>query len=250
MGRPPGVKNQDHAAARQQILEAAGQQLVREPQSSMRELARAAGVSPPTLVHYFASRTDVVAALFDDAHRHALVHLHEIAAGALPPVDVSLSFVLHFIHRGLIDSGVADLHALGLSLGPKDAVVGPAYLNDVLEPSLQALEARLERHVGRGELVVTDTRAAALALLAPLVVAVLHQHALGGDRCRPLDIEAFLAVHVSAFVRAWSPHPSSAPASAATATAPATSSTKKATKKATMKATKPRSKPATAKRSR
>ncbi len=48
-----------------------------------------------------------------------------------------------------------------------------------------------------------EIRAAALAFLSPVIVALLHQHDLSGARCRPLDIPALLERHVERFVEAY-----------------------------------------------
>ncbi|WP_437929371.1 hypothetical protein WMF37_08890 [Sorangium sp. So ce291] len=56
---------------------------------------------------------------------------------------------------------------------------------------------RLARHVAAGELAPCDLRHAALALLGPLLLALLHQGPLGGRVCGPLDLDAFAATHQS-----------------------------------------------------
>jgi hypothetical protein len=105
-------------------------------------------------------------------------------------------------------AGILDkLHALGLAVGMMDPTLGPEYLRQILEPTVEALEARLARHVARGELRAGDLRHMALSLVAPPLVALLHQGALGGAGTRPLSYEAFCADHVDAFVRAWAPIP-------------------------------------------
>lgn len=173
--------------------------------ASERALSRAAGVSMPTLRHYFATRDELIAAVFAHARRAALVHLHEIAAGALAPVRESVQWTLAFIVDGLTRFDLAGLHALGLRVGLRQPALGPAYLADVLEPTLVAVEARLERHAARGELRAHCGRAAALDLVAPALLAVLHQRELGGAACRPLNLQHFLDAHAEAFVRGWSP---------------------------------------------
>lgn len=215
MARPPGRKNRDHAEERDAILDRARARLLQADGAgaSMRELARAADVSPPTLHHYFVDRDALIAALLAREHASALPYLHHIAAGPLSPLSSSLSEVLGYIVAGLVESGLAELHAFGLQVGLRSAL-GTTYLNDVLEPSLQALEARLERHLGRGDLDgrwFSEPRAlrlAALQLLSPLLLAVLHQRQLGGARCRALAIDdGLIALHVAAFVRAWGATP-------------------------------------------
>ncbi|MDP3505037.1 MAG: TetR/AcrR family transcriptional regulator C-terminal domain-containing protein [Myxococcales bacterium] len=149
-------------------------------------------------------------------HTSALPYLHHIATGELPPLRESLIGVLGYILSGLTDSGLAELHVLGLRSGLKHPALGPAYLTEVLEPSLVALETRLQRHAARGELRGENTRVAALQLVSPVLLAVLHQRELGGTTCRPLDLPAFLEPHVDAFLRAWSARkPASEPGSTA-----------------------------------
>jgi hypothetical protein len=78
----------------------------------------------------------------------------------------------------------------------------------VLEPTLQAFEQRLRVHAARGELdVAADDdaalRAAGLAFLAPVLLALMHQHGLSGTVCRPLDVPQLVQMHVKRFVRAY-----------------------------------------------
>ena len=59
-------------------------------------------------------------------------------------------------------------------------------------------------HRDRGELRAgADLRYAALAFVAPLLLALLHQVELSGRTCRPLDLEGFLDAHVEGFVAGW-----------------------------------------------
>jgi AcrR family transcriptional regulator len=169
----------------------------------MRDLARAIDVSTPTLRHYFVTREALIEAVLAKEHASALPYLHHIATGPLPPLRESISEVMGYILSGLIDSGVQELHVLGLRAGLKSPALGPAYLTQVLEPSLTALETRLQRHASRGEVRCENSRVAALQLLSPVLLAVLHQRQLGGDQCRPLGLSAFVESHVEAFVRAW-----------------------------------------------
>ena len=40
-------------------------------------------------------------------------------------------------------------------------------------------------------------------VFSPLLLALLHQHDLGGTRCRPLSLPALIDEHVRVFVRAY-----------------------------------------------
>ena len=89
-----------------------------------------------------------------------------------------------------------------LAAGMDDPALGPATVDALLEPVLQAVEARLGVHRDRGELAAdADLRHAALALVSPLLLGLLHQRSLGGSGCRPLDLRRSRRIHVARFVR-------------------------------------------------
>ncbi|WP_438008876.1 TetR/AcrR family transcriptional regulator [Sorangium sp. So ce321] len=206
MGRPAGSRNPDFEATREQLARSALARLM-EPGgagASLRELAAAAGVSVATMRHYFGGREGVVAAALARAHGDGLRYLVEVATGPLDPLPRSLGWLLAQVIEGFRRGPLSRLHALGLAAGLGDAALGPAYVNELLEPTLKAAEARLARHVAAGELAPCDLRHAALALLGPLLLALLHQGPLGGRVCRPLDLDAFAATHLDAFLRAFS----------------------------------------------
>ncbi|WP_195908597.1 hypothetical protein [Novosphingobium sp. Gsoil 351] len=91
----------------------------------------------------------------------------------------------------------------GLAEGLGHPTTGPAFIDNLLEPMLAAVEARLAHHVAAGEMREGGTRAAAINRAAPVMVAVLHQRLLGGEIIRPLSLDGFLGQHADAFVRAW-----------------------------------------------
>jgi hypothetical protein len=113
---------------------------------------------------------------------------------------------LHWLLRSLVmgwRAAVGSIHALGFTAGLGDRHLGPAYVNEVLEPTLQATEHRLKRHVAAGDLERCNVRHAALALLSPVVLGLFHQDNLFGRTCRPLNLDAFLQDHLERFLRAY-----------------------------------------------
>jgi hypothetical protein len=128
-------------------------------------------------------------------------HLLEAASRPIEDVAESLRWLLQHVLNGW-RQGVAQIHRLGLREGIGVPVAGRAYVNMVLEPTLQAAEARLARHVALGHLQPCDLRLAALQLVSPLVLALLHQDALDGKQCRILDIDAMIPAHVGLFLAA------------------------------------------------
>jgi AcrR family transcriptional regulator len=216
VGRPLGSKNPEYERRRRRLLDAAMPRLIADHgTTSLNELAAEVGVSVPTLRHYFGDRAGMVAAALRRQKRRARPHLEQIAVPASPDLAASLAGFLHELAGAWRAFGVGPLFAAGLAMGLQETAAGPAYLDGVLEPTLAAVEARLRAHAGAGALRVAaddadGLRAAALALLSPVVLALLHQDALGGAACRALDVPAFVRAHVDGFVRGWGRPPAAA----------------------------------------
>ena len=205
MGRPTGSHNATYDARREALAEAiAAAMLGSDEPPSLRGLATATGVSVPTVRHYFGDLDGAIEAGFTAWLAQGETWLAVTAdPGPLGPAE-SLSMFLRLLAQGW-ERAVGQIHAVGLSLGLGHGARGPAYLDLLFEPTLQALEARLAVHQSRGELREGDPRVMAIGLLAPSFVALLHQRQLGGAACRPLDEGVFSAQHLDAFLRAWGP---------------------------------------------
>jgi hypothetical protein len=125
-------------------------------------------------------------------------------ARADAPFAASIPALLAYAAAGFREAGLTATHAMGLAEGLRDPALGHAYLASALDPTLDAVATRLAAHQARGEMRrEVEPRHAALALLAPLVLACLHQDALGGRAAAPLDVAAFGAAHAAGFVRAY-----------------------------------------------
>ena len=209
MGRPEGSRNPGYTEKRAALAQKLLPRLI-EPDGgrcSLNDLADAADASVPTLKHYFGDRDGVVVAALKSAEALGAVHAEVLASPTSSDLAASMRDAVLHILLGWRSFGVDRVFAGSLALGLGGASAGPAFLTGVLEPTQQALERRLRVHALRGEASIDDgaERAAALGFIAPLLLALLHQGPLGGDRCRPLDVSAFVDAHVKAFVRAWGP---------------------------------------------
>jgi len=203
MGRRTGSRNADYTRSRDSIVDRLATSILWSDRYnlSFNQLARAAGVAPATLRHYLGDRDGVLAATFARLHRAGAPYLAEAASSPRGPPERSLRWFLDDLCEGW-KAGAGRAHALGLSEGLGHRPLGEAYVGHLLEPTLQAVEARIARHVADGELGRCNLRHAALELLGPVVLALLHQDALGGAAVRPLDLGRFLDDHVARFLRA------------------------------------------------
>jgi hypothetical protein len=98
---------------------------------------------------------------------------------------------------------LGDVLAASLCEGLADPQVSPLALAHIIDPAVDALTARLEAHAERGEMIETDLRAAALMLLSPLLLAVLHQDQMKGRESRHIELTGLAEQVSSAFVRAY-----------------------------------------------
>ena len=208
MGRKPGDKNRHHDATRTALAQRAlGAVLEHGARVSLHELARTTDVSIPTLKHYFGDRSQVVAAALRSAKESGAPHIARLASPGTLALDASVRAAVEEIAAAWVPF-IGRLFTAGMGAALFDEHAGPGYLDGILEPTTQALEVRLRAHAERDELAIEPRdelglRVATLQLLSPLVVALMHQHALGGTRCRPLDMHVFVQRHVAVFLRAY-----------------------------------------------
>ncbi len=207
VGRPSGSRNEGYDTRREALARAVIPRLTANdgPRASFADLAEAAAVSVPTLKHYFGDRTGVVSAALRLLGAQGTPWVETIKTPSSADLRVSLLDVATAFSRAWALFGVGRAVGASLALGMHDAVVGPGTVDGVLEPLVQALEARLAVHAAAGTMDLGDDelRLASLAFVSPLLVALLHQHELSGASCRPLDLDHFIDRHVARFVRAW-----------------------------------------------
>lgn len=207
MPRAKGVKNADYETKRRELLDRMMPRFARLDleRPSLRQLAAAAEVTAPTLQHYFGDRTGVVAALLEEYRRRGEQRLtgvsQPIGPFATAVREFTQGFVLGMQARSAVRLG--DMFAATLAEGLADPQISPLALNNLVDPAVDALVARLREHVARGEMVETDLRTAALVLLSPLLMAVFHQDQLGGRTARHMELGRLADEVAAAFVRAY-----------------------------------------------
>lgn len=202
MTRPVGSRNQRYDERRTELARRLRQRLALPGRPGMRELAESAGVTVPTLKHYFGDRDGVVQGVLEAHFAFSGPHMQALRQPS-GSFEKSIFETCAYVDLGLSIPTVTELHTVGLLEGLAHAQAGPHYLSTMLEPVLQGVEARLAVHIEKGEMRPTDARIAALELVSPIFFAHLHQRLLGGQQLRPLDVSAHRTEHVAAFVRAF-----------------------------------------------
>jgi AcrR family transcriptional regulator len=206
--RTYGAKNADHGAKRASMVAAIAPVVMRAApdRPSLREMAKAAGVSVNNLRHYFGTREGVLEAVFESMGIAGEPYIRRAIGFTDLPAPLGLRRLLEEIVAAWTPDELGGLHRSGISEGLGSQELGPAYVTHLLEPTLAVVERMLEIWAERGEVEIAEdqVRAAALALMAPVILALLHQRGLGGERCRALDFAEFIETHVDGFLRGWS----------------------------------------------
>jgi AcrR family transcriptional regulator len=172
---------------------------------SLRELSKRLEVSAATVKHYFQDRNGVLVAALEAFAFTAAPYVAMMGTPIDGDVKTSLKHLLTDLQEAWVKFNVGQFQGGALALGLMNPALGPRYINLVLEPLLQAAEARLAAHVERGDLIEHDVRQGALMLMSPLFFGLLHQSNLSGTKCRPLDVGALVDTVVSQFLAATVP---------------------------------------------
>ncbi len=207
MSRPKGARDADHEAKRRDLLAKMTVHLVRRDgaRASLREMAAAADVSVPTLRHYFGDRAQTLDAVLEECLRRGRPGLDAQRSSDKPFAASIADYAADLVRVLSAPKSVrlGDVFALSMAEGFLDPGLGPSTLRHIVDPTIDALQARLALHVERGEMIETDLRAAAMMLVSPLLVASLHQQQLRGDTQSPMSMDSMIENVVAAFVRAF-----------------------------------------------
>jgi AcrR family transcriptional regulator len=207
VARPAGARNKDFDERRAALARALWDALVAlGPGASLRDLAAHVDATPRTLKHYFGDRAGTFAAAAGDmrARGRAFMDLGAVPMGT--DARASLITSVQMLTGAWVQFGVGRAQAVGLGEGLVAEDRGPVYVAELLEPVVDTYERLIAALMERGDLPpVQDLRVAALALIGPVFVALLHQDTLGGVRCRPLDLDAFVPAHVDGWLRGYGP---------------------------------------------
>ena len=191
MPRTKGSANKETVARKARLLDAVWKAMRAGGGKplSWREMAGAAAVGPATLAHHFGKRDAVVAAVLETRFAEGTGPLHRLATPSSDDVGRCLADALDHMLDGLLDFDVGGVVSVGLAESLHHDTLGPLFVEGGLEPILRALARRLEAHVEAGTLSGgIDTRATALMLAAPVILAYMHQHPLGGADAHPTDL--------------------------------------------------------------
>jgi len=141
MGEPKRAGRAE--ANRRHILAVATRELSRNPDASMDDVARAAGVVRRTVYGHFPSREALIEGITDEAAREVEEALAHAADGAASPVEA-------LVGSAIATWEIGDRYRLLIALARRD--LGGAEIRDHLGPARRRLAAILEEGARQGAL--------------------------------------------------------------------------------------------------
>ena len=206
MPRPKGSRDTDYEEKRRELLRKMTHRIMRREvvRPSLRDLAAAADVTVPTLRHYFGGRPQVIEAILEECLRLGKAGLDAEASSDLPFDQSMRDYARNLISalRTVHQVRLSDIFAVSLAEGLLDPQIAGATLRHIFDPTVETLQARLDLHVKRGEMVSIPTRPAAMMMVSPLLMACLHQDQLRGAEMTPMSLDDLADQVSAAFVRA------------------------------------------------
>jgi AcrR family transcriptional regulator len=203
MGRLKGSRNRDYDARRHALAMSVAGALVDDEGAprSVKELAARVSVTIPTLLHYFGDRDGIVKAAFEAVGVEGAARAGLIETLASRPLAAALQGFATNLVDAFRGFGLGRIFSSGLALSLGHPDLGPTFLRHLLEPTLRHAEQLAAALEVRGELSVPDIRSFAVTFVSPLVLALLHQDALGGRHERALNLDAFIRSHLEMVLR-------------------------------------------------
>jgi TetR/AcrR family transcriptional regulator, mexJK operon transcriptional repressor len=119
---------------------------------SVDEIARAAGVSKPTLYHHFGGKEELFVHILNSACARLLAPIFDPASETRPVSEVMLDLA-HIYTRTVLDPEIIKLHRLFVSEADRFPELSRRYYRTGAQAVYDSLEAFLRARAGTGEIV-------------------------------------------------------------------------------------------------
>jgi AcrR family transcriptional regulator len=145
------------------------------------DISRRAGLSKAGLYLYFESKEEILRGLIEREIAPIARKMRELAdAGADDPLGTLRGLIGAFM-TVLSNPRIAAVPRIVLAIAARFPEIGAYYREHVVEEGVSALAVLHQAGVERGVFRACDSRAAARAIMGPMLMQVLWTHVLGGD---------------------------------------------------------------------
>lgn len=160
------------------------------------DIAARAGVSKGALYLYFETKEALFRAVVHDMVAPNVAALAG-AIGAFPGSFADLvRLILPRAGAMLIASGAGRVVKMVVGEGRNFPELAQAWHDEVINPALSAMRARIERAQAAGEVRPGDSRYHAYSLMGPMLLGVIWREVMEPVGAEPVDLEKLAAQHV------------------------------------------------------
>jgi len=178
---------------RQQILDAAQQVFAAKgfDGASIKDLARAARISPGLLYWYFKDKTDLLVSLLSERIESAFGQLSASVSLDAPPEEFLPQFMRFYI--GTFEQQMnAALFKVMLTNTPSFPIAIRRVQLNVIGRVLSMLQGYFQRQIELGRMRPCDTEMVSRLFMGNIVAFLLLRHVLEDKQSRKLSVEAFV----------------------------------------------------------
>jgi AcrR family transcriptional regulator len=214
-GSRPPARQRRKVARPQELLDAALALFAERGYAATRteEVAQRAGVSKGTLYLYYPSKEELFKAVVR-SNLGALIAEGQEVTGAFEGTTSELLAVLLDTWWDRVGSTpAAGIHKIVIAEARNFPDLAQFYADEVIVPADRLFCSAVQRGIDRGEFRPLPLHETALALVAPMIFAALHQHSIGACPVRMdcgVDPRAMLHAHLDLVLRGMQVRPGSA----------------------------------------
>jgi AcrR family transcriptional regulator len=170
------------------------------------EVASRAGVSKGTLYLYFENKEELLKAVVRESIGRNIAEAQALVENFHGPSTELLRQVIDGWWATIGDSPASGISKLMMSECGNFPEIAAFYVDEVITPAHQVMQATIERGIARGEFrALPDPQLFVRIVIAPLVMLTLWKNSFGPCCNQPLDPQKYLATHLDATLAALRP---------------------------------------------
>lgn len=187
----------------QEILEAAMAVFAQKgfAAARMEDIAARAGVAKGTIYLYFDTKEAVFKALVRESIGGALGRVNDTLSGFDGPSALLLHTALSTVAQLIVMTDRVVLPKIVLAEAGNFPDIVRFYRDEIIDRGLAMLGAIVQRGIDRQEFRAVTPRHAAMAAIAPLLLAAFWRNTFAQFDTEPFDYEGFIATHLDMLLR-------------------------------------------------
>lgn len=186
-----GTKHGGHDEKRRLILRCMAALVFSAPgaRPSFRQFAASAGVSEPTLRHYFKDRDGCVASILEYFGENGQFVWRRLGQAARSP-GAAVSETFEISRTGMMAGGFIQAHTFGVVESAGNPRIAKVYREKILDPAVQAIVTKILATPGMTD-DPQEAGAISWAIFSPLLVLGLRRHFLSDIGSKDAETDSY-----------------------------------------------------------